>query len=262
VGPDKKADEKPETPAEKPVEKIVEVKFPPGYSEEILKPLLDIYASRRRLDSSQRKAACVELAYTLSKVGISPQRSVESTLSYLQSLSEIVNSIPTGAETIGIKTGIMTRGAVGAARKLEKSIEPGDADARFERIFNRALLLKLVGGLDEGGGSDDDSKRLDRIEARLDSLISMRLGGEPRPPEDLGTSLERHSKTHRALADAAADAGIKTTESWPRVIEKIAKPALDVISSVAKTAHPPPRQTIEELPITEKPPEEAPPERE
>jgi len=261
VGPEKKADEKPETPAEKPVEKVVEVKFPPGYSEEILKPLLDIYASRRRLDPSQRQAACIELAYTLSKVGISPQRSVESTLSYLQSLGEIVSSIPTGAETIGIKTGIMTRGAVGAARKLEKSIEPGDADARFERIFNRALLLKLVGGLDEGGGSDDDSKRLDRIEARLDSLLSMRFGSEPRPPEDLGTALEKHSKTHHALADAASDAGIKTTESWPRVIEKIAKPALDVISSVAKTTHPPPRQAIEELPVTEKPPsQETPPE--
>ncbi|GAI65795.1 unnamed protein product [marine sediment metagenome] len=261
MGPDKKADEKPETPVEKPVEKIVEVKFPPGYNEELIKPLLDIYASRRQLDPSQRKTACIELAYSLAKIGISPQRSVDSTLSYLHSLSEIVNSIPTGAETIGIKTGIMTRGAVGAARKLEKSTEPGDADARFERIFNRALLLKLVGGLDEGGGSDADNKRLDRIEARLDSLISMRIGSEPRPPEDLGTALEKHSKTHHALADAAADAGIKTQESWSGVVGKVVKPALDVIAEVTKGRTPPPRKEIEELPVTEKPPsQETPPE--
>ncbi|GAJ07593.1 unnamed protein product, partial [marine sediment metagenome] len=56
--PENKVEKKPETPAEKPAEKIVEVKFPPGYSEEILKPLLDIYASRRQLDPSQRKTAC------------------------------------------------------------------------------------------------------------------------------------------------------------------------------------------------------------
>ncbi|GAH92064.1 unnamed protein product [marine sediment metagenome] len=257
--PENKVEKKPETPAEKPAEKIVEVKFPPGYSEEILKPLLDIYASRRQLDPSQRKTACIELAYSLAKIGISPQRSVESTLSYLRSLGEIVNSIPTGAETVGIKSSLLTRGALGAARKLEKSTEP-DADARFERIFNRALLLKLVGNLDEGGGSDDDSKRLDRIEARLDSLLSMRFGSEPRPPEDLGVALERHSKTHHALGEAAANSGIKTQESWSGVVGKVVKPALDLIGSVAKNVHPPPRTEIEELPVTEKPPEETPPE--
>jgi len=145
---------------------------PPGYDEEIMGPLVELYMKRKGLGDQTQ--AAMKLVGSFWRHGYDPGSALKNAASYMNNMRQLVESIPDTPETAPIRVELAGKTAMNASRMLSKAHgveddEDEELNKELRAVRRTALGLTMLNRAfaGAGGGEDVGSERLRALEEKV-----------------------------------------------------------------------------------------------
>ena len=188
----------PSYPAQPPLEPVVEVKPPPEVPEDIFDALNEAFMAKRGL--ADKRQAAIKLAKALRS--IPKPRSYDNLKVYLDSLRNLLDSIPDYPETEPIKGALASQALITGREMVEKSMSKEERLAeRIERLIDELVVpIKIIDKVLGPPSQDDALREISRKIEELEKKIEETNNKRTTPEVDKLAKLEKRlSKLYREL---------------------------------------------------------------